>query len=245
MKFIAQSESTKKILNIAKMSVNLPVNILIIGPSGVGKKLLANEILDNSPIFDGKILEESLINKTIHPETYKELIITNIDHVLNKKEFFSKLQNIKIIATSSFLLTEIEPEFAIKIDVPPLNERAEDLEELIQFYIKEAEETYDITIDTNDLCIDLSSNGISLKKSIFKNGFLKHMNDDDLQIGMKCFIQKKLKQDFSYKDLLQYFERPLLQAAKKEYKSQLKMATKLHINRITLRKKIDLYLGES
>lgn len=245
MKFIARSESTKKILNIAKMSVNLPVNILIIGPSGVGKKLLADEILQSSPMFDGKILEESLINKTIHPESYEELIITNIDHVLNKKEFFAQLKNIKIVATSSFLPTEIEPEFAIKIDIPTLKDRTEDLEELIKFYIKEAEETYDIVIDKNDLDLDLSTNGISLKKSIFKNGFLKHMNDEDLQISMEYFIQKKLQQDFVYKDLLQYFEKPLLKAAKKEYKSQLQMASKLSINRITLRKKLDLYLGEN
>jgi DNA-binding protein Fis len=37
---------------------------------------------------------------------------------------------------------------------------------------------------------------------------------------------------------------PLLKAAKTAFKSQLKMAEKLSINRITLRKKIHQYFGE-
>ena len=65
-----------------------------------------------------------------------------------------------------------------------------------------------------------------------------------MSYSLEQFILNKLKKEYNYKDLLEYFEIPLLKAAKKEYKSQLQMANKLQINRITLRKKIDQYSTE-
>jgi len=127
------------------------------------------------------------------------------------------------------------------MDIPPLKERPEDLEELIQHYVKEANDIYEIKMDPDKLEIDLSNNGISLKQSIFKNTFLKSMNDEDMGKAIEEFIAKKLKSSFGYKELLGYFEIPLLKAAKKAYRSQLQMANKLKINRITLRKKLDTY----
>ena len=56
MKFIAKSESSKKLLNIAQMSSSLPVNVIITGETGVGKKILARTILPDVPIFQGKVL---------------------------------------------------------------------------------------------------------------------------------------------------------------------------------------------
>lgn len=240
-KFITESESSKKILNVAQISSSLPVNILVIGQKGVGKKVLARQILPNALIFDAKILEEGLINKTVNLEEYVELIITNIENVLNKKEFLERFLNIKLVATTTCISGDIEDTFAVKLDIPSLIERKEDLEALIKIYLKEAREIYEIDIDAKDIDIDLSSNGVSLKKSIFKNSILKSLNDDDMDYSLEQFILHKLKKEYSYKDLLECFEVPLLKAAKKEYKSQLQMANKLKINRITLRKKIEQY----
>lgn len=243
-KFIAKSESSKKLLNIAQISSSLPVNILIIGPKGVGKKILAQNILPDASIFDARTLEETLINKTANIEEYVEIIITNIEQVVNKKEFLERLIHIKVVATSTYLPQDIEASFAVKLDIPPLEERQEDLEELIKIYLKEAKEIYEIDIESKDIDIDLSTNGVSLKKSIFKNSILKSLKDEDMSYSLEQFILNKLKKEYNYKDLLEYFEIPLLKAAKKEYKSQLQMANKLQINRITLRKKIDQYSAE-
>ncbi len=243
-KFIAKSESSKKLLNIAQISSSLPVNILIIGPKGVGKKILAQNILPDASIFDARTLEETLINKTANIEEYVEIIITNIEQVVNKKEFLERLIHIKVVATSTYLPQDIEASFAVKLDIPPLAERKEDLEELIKIYLKEAKEIYEIDIESKDIDIDLSTNGVSLKKSIFKNSILKSLKDEDMSYSLEQFILNKLKKEYNYKDLLEYFEIPLLKAAKKEYKSQLQMANKLQINRITLRKKIDQYSAE-
>ena len=131
-KFIARSQSTKKILSIAQMASSLPVNVLISGDIGVGKTLLASEISHNAPIFEAKILEQAIINKTIKLNEYKDIIVKNLDLVLNKKEFIDSLNNNRIIATVKHISYEIESNFPIKIEIPPLKNREEDLKELIK-----------------------------------------------------------------------------------------------------------------
>ena len=244
MKFIAKSESSKKLLNIAQISSSLPVNIIIYGDKGVGKKILAQTILPDAPILDGKVLEESINNKTIDLEQYSEMIIQDINGVLNKLEFLENLGSIKIVATATSLPSDIEANFAIKIDIPPLKERPEDVKELTKLYLNEAKSIYGSNIKEEVLNINLETNGISLKKSIFKDVFLKSMNDEDMKISLENFIYNKLDDGYNYKDLLEIFEIPLLKASKKKYKSQLQMANNLQINRITLRKKIDTYFGD-
>ena len=243
MNFIAKSEASKKLLNIAQVSSSLPVNIIIYGDKGVGKKILAQTIVPNAPTFDGRVLEESINNKTIDLEQYSEIIIQDINRVLNKLEFLEKLQSIKIVATATFLPSDIEAHFAIKIDIPPLKERPEDLKELTKLYLDEAKSIFESNIKEEDPYINLETNGISLKQSIFKDVFLKSMNDEDMRISLEKFIYNKLGDGYNYKDLLEIFEIPLLKASKKRYKSQLQMANNLQINRITLRKKIDTYFN--
>jgi DNA-binding NtrC family response regulator len=241
MKFIAKSESSKKLLNIAQMSSALPVNIIIFGEVGVGKKILAGTILPDAPILEGKLLEESINNKSINLDQYSEIIVENINKVLNKSEFIENLSHIKIVATSTFLPSDIESSFAIKIDIPPLKTRIEDLNELTKIYLEEANSIYGSNIKTESLDLDLSENGISLKKSIFKNTFLKSINDNDMGKSLEEYFYNKLEDGYTYKDLLEIFEIPLLKAAKTKFKSQLQMANNLQINRITLRKKINAY----
>ena len=243
-KFIAQSDASKKILNIAQMSSSLPVNILIIGEEGVGKKLLSQHILPDASYFDAKVLEETLINGKFNIDEYKELIVLNIDSVLNKKEFLLYLSGIKIVATTSRGLSDIESQFAIKIDIPPLSQRVEDLEELKKIYLNEANDIFNTNININDIKIDLSLNGNTLKNSIYKTVSMRSLNDDEMMQSLEYFITNKFNENKDYRDLLKYFEIPLLNAAKIKFKSQLKMATKLNINRITLRKKLEQYFGE-
>jgi len=244
-KFIAKSEESKKILNIVQVSSALPVNVIIFGEIGVGKKLLAKEILPEAIILDGKFLETSIINNSINIDQYKELIITNIHLVLNKKEFLSNLINIKIVATSKTLLQDIEEQFAIKVEISPIKQRPEDLEEISNIYMKNANEIYNSHISLDSIQTDISENGISLKKSIYKNTLLHSLSDNDINQALESFISKKLDENESYKYFLKIIEIPLLHVAKTKFKSQLQMATKLNLNRITLRKKIEQYFGEN
>jgi transcriptional regulator with PAS, ATPase and Fis domain len=244
-KFIAKSEESKKILNIVQVSSNLPINVLIRGSAGVGKKLLAKEILPNAISMDGKFLENVIISNSLNIDQYKELIITDIHQVLNKKEFLSNLTDIKIVATSKTLIQDIEEQFAIKVDISPLKDRKEDLEELSNIYIKNANEIYNSNVSLDSLNIDISQNGISLKNSIYKNTLLQSMSEDDINKALEYFISDKLDEENTYKYFLKIIEIPLINIAKLKFKSQLQMATKLNLNRITLRKKIEQYFGNN
>jgi len=242
-KFIAKSDESKKILNIVQVSANLPVNVVIRGEGGVGKKLLAKEILPNAISMDGRFLENSIINNSINMDQYKELIITNIHQVLNKKEFLNNLINIKIVATSKTLIQDIEEQFAIKVDISALGNRKEDLDEISNIYIANANEIYNSNVSLDSIKIDISQNGISLKKSIYKNTLLNSMSEEDIETALENFISTKLDESNTYKYFLKVIEVPLLNIAKIKFKSQLQMATKLNLNRITLRKKIEQYFG--
>lgn len=244
-KFIAKSEESKKILNIVQVSANLPVNIVIRGEGGVGKKLLAKEILPTAISMDGRFLETSIINNSINIDQYKELIVIDIHQVLNKKEFLDNLANIKIVATSKTLVHDIEEQFAIKVDISPLENRQEDLEEISKIYIQNANTIYNSNVSLDSLDLDISENGISLKKSIYKNTLLNSLDDEDINQALEHFISKKLDENNVYKDFLKVIEVPLLNMAKVKFKSQLQMATKLNLNRITLRKKIEQYFGNN
>ncbi len=242
--FIAKSEESKQIIKIIQVSSHLPVNILIKGESSVGKKLLAKKILPQAISFDAKFLENAIINNSINIEQYNELILTDIDQVINKKEFLHSLKNIKIVATSQTYLHNSEEQFPIKINISNLSQRKEDLEEIANIYINNANQIYDTDVNLDSIKTDISENGKSLKKSIYKNVFLHSIKEEDIEIILENIISKKLDEKNTYKDFLKMIEIPLLTVAKVKFKSQLQMANKLHLNRITLRKKIEQYFGD-
>ena len=103
---------------------------------------------------------------------------------------------------------------------------------------------YNINLSLKNINLDLSGNGVTLKQSIYKSILLQSITTNDMLQTMEMYLTKKLKDGKTYRDLLEIFEVPLLKAAKKVYKSQLQLADKLEINRITLRKKIHQYFGE-
>ena len=243
-KFIAVSQVSQQILKSAKLSADLPVNTLIYGQNGVGKKLLAREILPNALLMNGGDLEKLIISKQIDLNSYQSIIIENINDILNIEEFFNYFKNIKIVGTNTDKNDKFTQFFAIKIEIPPLRERVEDLEKIIEVYKKEAMSIYNTNVSIKNIEIDLSENGITLKQSIYKSILLQSINTKDMLQTMENYLFKKLEDGSTYRDLIEIFEIPLLKAAKRIYKSQLQMAEKLEINRITLRKKIHQYFGE-
>jgi len=238
--FIALSPSSKKALHVAKISAPLPINILIYGEVGVGKKLLTKEITQNTTNYEAIELEQLIQQKNIDLQSYKSIIIFNIENILNSKQFFEKLKNIKIIATANLNYKDLQNNFPVKIKLEALSQREEDLNELIKIYTDEANKIYLSNKTIQDIKIDISQNGLSLKKSIFKSILLNSITKDEMIEIMYNYFMKELENK-SYKDLLEIFEIPLLKASKKIFKSQVQMAKHLDINRITLRKKLNTY----
>lgn len=245
-KFIALSQSSKKALHVARVSAKLPVNILIFGEIGVGKKTLTQEILHNCESFEAAEIEQLILNKQLDIQSFKSLILYNIDKLINKKQFFQKLKTIRVIATASQNYKDNLNIFPIKIKLESLSERKEDLEELTSIYMKEAYKVYSSNKTLDNVKIDISKNGVSLKESIFKSILLNSISKNEIMdILYTYFIDDLKNRDNSYKDLLEIFEIPLLQASKQIYKSQVQMANHLDINRITLRKKLSSYCKDN
>jgi DNA-binding NtrC family response regulator len=238
--FVAFSQNSQESLKMATLSSSLPVNSLIIGEKAVGKNHLAKVILPNAEVFEALELENLLSKNQIDLKITDEIIINNIQKITSTKNFLENISyhDIKIVATSTEYKEIYDDFFEVKIEVPPLRQRKEDVEFLTKSYMKEAKKLFLIDKDFEDLHIDLSNNAISLKKSIFRTVLFDSLKKDDIMEIFEEFLLKEFENTTSYKKLLPIFEIPLLKAGQKAFKSQLQMAKKFDINRNTLRKKL-------
>ncbi len=216
--FLAKSEYLQKIKNIADMARDLNLNVYIWGEKGVGKSFLAKYIAPNA-IINPK-------TPTINP-----VIIENFDNLNNMPEKTSI-----IIATGSKPLdkTIFNKFFDLDIELKPLKDHPEDIENFIEFFSEKAKEELKINKKTTIQNPDISENLNSLKRQIYKN-LLFSNNKYDILKELENYY---LKEHSTYEDELKDFEKTLFSAMKKRYKSKLKISEHLKINRVTLTKKM-------
>lgn len=243
--FIAKSKNSKEILNSAQLLQSVEINALISGQAGVGKKSLAKYILPEAKIYKAKSLQDDISDNIISLSNESIIIdkienITNIDLIIN----WINENNIRVIATTlkEDLNSKLQELFSITIELPTLKQREEDVKYLISKFSKEASETLDLKeVSSSKLMINLSNNAHSLRKSIYFSYLFETIGEDEILMFMENYLFTNLQGENSYKDFIYLFEVPLLKAAKKRYKSQVQMAKHLGLNRITLRKKIDIH----
>ncbi len=242
--FIAKSPSSKNSLNMALIATSLPVNVLIIGEIGVGKQALSRSVSSTANSYHIREIEELIREKKFDFEEINELIIFDIDKAINLAQFIElcEMHHIRLIATSTSERDIFLEKFLIRIDLPPLSDRVEDIEALKKFYLEDAKKLFLIEdIDEDRLIIDLSQNARSLRRSIYQSVSIQSMNKSDISTFMEQILSQKMQKKKTYKELLELFEIPLIKVSKKRFKSQVKMAESLDINRNTLRKKILQY----
>jgi len=238
--FIAFSKASQDTLKIAMLSSELPVNIILVGEKAVGKNHLAKLISPNAKVFEAIELENLISKNSLDLNSYHEIIINNIHKIDSTKHIVQEIEqkNIKIVATTIEYKNSYEELFQVKIDVPSLKNRKEDVEFLTQKYISEAKKLFLIENEIPKVKIDLSNNAISLKKSVYSSILFDSLNKECILDLLENFFVKEFEHTTSYKELLPVFEIPLLKAGKKVFKSQLQMAKQFEINRNTLRKKL-------
>jgi len=241
--FIAKSRASKEALKSANLLKSLNINALIVGDRGVGKKTLANYIFD-APILDGLKSKELL--KSL--ETNEKIIIKNFNKIKNFNQLKNAIDsnNTKIIATSETSLNDkIEDEFfSLKIHLPDLSQREEDVVEFAKIFCNEAREIFgeqSIELDFEKISYDLSQNIYSLKKSVYLEYLKNSLTLKDVQDMLEQYFFSKLGSGNDYRELLPVFDIPLIQSGFKKYGSQLAMSKAFGINRNTLRKKINEY----
>lgn len=238
--FVTDSNASKEAFRTATLLKTLNVNSLITGESGVGKKSLAQYILPNTSVVDAARHEELLTSI----ESANQIIITNMHSSPNLNSLIEaiKSNNIRVIATSkNYIDSEnIDELFSIKFDIPPLSQRLEDVQSLIENFLTEAVELFGESgnLDLENFTPDLSNNSHSLKRQVMVNYLLQDIKDSELMDIMENFLRDKLGSNSDYRNFLYLYEVPLIKSGLQRFKSQLKLSDKLGLNRNTLRKKI-------
>lgn len=243
--FIAISQSSKEILNSAKLLQAVDIHALIYGEIGVGKKELARFILPNAKYYEAQELQKDIVDNIINIQNSSIIInkieeITNIDLLLT----WIETNSIRIIATtlSTNLNQRLLELFSITLTIPPLEQREEDMKQLTQKFSDEASRVLRVPkILPSKLMLNTTKNAHSLRKSIYFSYLFETIGEDEILMFLENYMLTNLEGENSYKDFQYLFEVPLLNAAKKKYKSQVQMAKHLGLNRITLRKKIEIH----
>lgn len=243
--FIAESQNSKEILNSAKLLQSVNIHALIFGEIGVGKKTLAKYIVPNAPLFDARELQNDIVQNLTNIKKDSIIIdkienITNVDLLIN----WIEENEVRVIATTkaSNLNPKLLELFSITLNIPALSQREDDLKLLTQKFSNEASKVLRVDkIIPSKLMLNTTKNAHSLRKSIYFSYLFETIGEDEILMFLENYMLANLKGDNSYKDFLYLFEVPLLKAAKKKYKSQVQMAKHLGLNRITLRKKLEIH----
>ena len=240
--FIAASKPLKEALKSAHLLKSLKFNTLILGEPGTGRHTLARFMHPEAPILHGD-------DPKIHTLAEKEssIIVDRIDRIDSIPKFFQTLNKhgTQVIAIAETLDNEWRSKFSVRIELPPLRDRLEDVSPLIEKFKEETlalfgleESTIDFTIDEKNL--DLSRNAYSLRRSVMLQ-FLTHYLEEEELLGInESYLAGKIAEgEDLYRKLLYLYEVPLIRAGMKRYGSQLKMSEAFGLNRNTLRKKIN------
>ncbi len=243
--YIAKDSISKEILNSAKLLQAVEVNALILGENGVGKKSLAKYILPQSEIYEAKNLQKDIVDDVLTLQN-EAIIIDKINEITNIDIFLKWIEenSIRIIAISPTenLNQKLKDIFSINLEIPVLSKREEDTKALVNKFSQEASAILDMPlIPQSKLIINISNNTHSLRKSIYFSYLFETIGEHEILMFLEKYISENLSGDNSYKDLSYIFEVPLLKASTKKYKSQVQVAKHLGLNRITLRKKLEIY----
>jgi len=233
--FLSNSPKIDTIVKGFTLTRSLFVSALLVGRAYTGKKSLISTLFPNTITIDASNREEIVLAL----EKNDEIIIYNFE----KLNYFDDLnfENKRVIAIANYVENrqKVEKKFAFIYEMPSLEER-EDLNLLIDYFQNEIQKElmldYPIELDRSSL--DLSSNIQSLKASIYKQLMTKTLNSEEIEEILFEYLFHHIDGNNAYREQLGLFERPLIKAGLKKYKSQLKLSSILGLNRNTLRKKI-------
>jgi DNA-binding NtrC family response regulator len=238
--FVTASDASSQAFKTATLLKTLSVNSLITGESGVGKKSLAKYILPDAQVFDASDFDLILLSL----ENSREIIISNLENSPNLTRLIKAIQvnNVRVVATAKSSLADenIDDLFSLKFDIPPLSQRLEDVEVLVKIFVKEASLLFNSNekFDFKNFQPDLSQNSNSLRRQVMINYLLQDIKDTELIDIMDNYLYSRLGSNSDYRNFLYLYEVPLIRSGLRKFKSQLKLADKLGLNRNTLRKKI-------
>ena len=238
--FLGTSRASSEAFKTANLLKTLTVNALIYGERGTGKLTLARYILPNAPIMNSENFDELL--EAVHNNN--ELIITHIEETANLKRLLETIaaSKTRVVVTSNVQEhnSALLENFSVRINIPPLRERLEDIPQLLELFMQEANSIFgdEQSFNKPTYELDLSQNAISLRKQLFLHYQFSNISENDLMAIMEQYLSDKLGSKNDYRNHLHLYEVPLIRVGLRAYKSQLQLSDKLGLNRNTLRKKI-------
>ena len=238
--FLGTSRASSEAFKTANLLKTLTVNALIYGEDGTGKLTLARYILPNAPLYNTSNFDELL--EAINSNS--EIIITHIEEAPNLKRLMEAitLAKIRVVATcrESAYGEYLQEAYSVRIHIPPLRDRVEDVTPLLELFLQEANQIFggEKKFETPKYELDLSQNAISLRKQLFLHYQFSNIQERDLMAIMEQYLSDKLGSKNDYRKFLHLYEVPLIRVGLRVFKSQLQLADKLGLNRNTLRKKI-------
>lgn len=238
MKPVQFLSNSPKINNIVKgftLTKSLFVSSLLVGEKYLGKKTLIQTLFPHTVYIDAA----NSLELFSALKNYDEIIIYNFEKIINFENL--NFENKRIIAIANHIenSSKIEKKFAFIYHMPKLQER-EDLDMLIRYFQEQIQKELmlDLSIELNRSELDFSKNIKSLKASIYKQLVKKTLTENDIEGILFEYLVQHIDGNNAYREHLSLYEKPLIKAGLQKYKSQLKLATTLGLNRNTLRKKI-------
>ena len=212
------------------------VSTIIWGEPHTGKQTLVRSIYPKAEFIDGQKIDN--LNDIL--DSSKKIFIYNFEAIANIQSLNLENRQIVVIANYDKLPSSIERLFAFIYKMPSLAERDDDIQYFIKNFTKELQDELiikdEIKIDTKHL--DLSQNFKSLKFSLQRELIKRTLSREDIEEILFNYFYDRIEGKNGYREYLSLYEKPLIRAGLKKFKSQLKLSEILGINRNTLRKKI-------
>lgn len=238
--FLSASHASSEAFRTATLLKTLPVNALISGEKGCGKRKLAQVILPGAVAMDASEFD-NVLNAL---ESNNELVLTHIEACPNHTKLLERITqtSTRVVATSSaeYLPDTVKEFFSVKIVLPPLCERFEDVELLSRYFLQEADALFGIAAGASMIPSqpDLTENAYSLRRQIFFERLMGSIGEEEVMQVMERFLSNRLGSHNDYRKFLHLYEAPLIRSGLQRFKSQLQLSERLGLNRNTLRKKI-------